>query len=319
MSHDLEIINNNAVMVYSGDVPWHGLGTKIPNDLTPDQVLEKAGLDWTVEKRKCFIEVDGQKVDAGIKALVRSFDNKVLTHVKDKWEPVQNETAFQFFHEYVMAGDMEMHTAGSLKGGQIVWCLAKVKESFELNTPQGKDIVESYLLFTNPHKFGQCTDVRATPIRVVCNNTLSMAINQNSTQMVKVNHSRKFNSDQVKETLGIANRYMNKYKDVAEFLASKRYDKNSLFEYFNTVFPKVTGDKEEMSRNAELAVTVIDKQPGHEYAAGSWWQAYNSVTYLSDHVLGRSADTRLHSAWYGINQKKKLDALSLAKQFAEAA
>ncbi len=319
MSHELEIVNGNAAMVYSGDVPWHGLGTKIPSDLTPDQVLEKAGLNWTVEKRKCYIDIDGKMVDAGIKALVRSTDNKVLTHIKDKWEPVQNHTAFEFFHEYVMAGDMEMHTAGSIKNGQIVWCLAKVKDSFEINTPQGKDQVDSYLLFTNPHKFGQCTDVRFTPIRVVCWNTLSMAINRDSAQMVKVNHSRKFDSDRVKETLGIANRYMNEYKDIADFLASRRYNKNSLIEYFNTVFPKTNGDKEDTSRNCELAITVIDKQPGHEFAAGSWWQAYNSVTYLTDHVLGRNVNTRLHSAWYGQNQKKKLDALKLAKQYADVA
>jgi phage/plasmid-like protein (TIGR03299 family) len=321
MSHELEIVNGNAKMVYAGEVPWHGLGVEIPSDLTPEQVLEKAELDWTVEKETCFVKLNGKLVDAGIKALVRSTDGKILTHVKDRWEPVQNHDAFQFFHEYVMAGDMEMHTAGSLKGGTVVWALAKVKESFELKTPQGTDIVDSHLLFTNPHKFGQSIDIRFTPIRVVCNNTLTMALNQSNSQVVKVNHSRKFDAERVKETLGIANRYLNQYKDIAEFLVSKRYTKNALIEYFDEVFPKIgaeEGDKDS-SRNAELAFSIIEQQPGAEFAAGSWWQAYNAVTYMTDHIIGRNTGTRLHSAWYGINQKRKLDALKTAKEYATAA
>lgn len=320
MAHELEIVDGQAKMVYVGEVPWHGLGIQIPADLTPDQVLEKAGLDWTVEKQPCFVNVNGKLVPAGIQALVRSSDNKILTHVKDRWEPVQNRDAFQFFHEYVMAGDMEMHTAGSLKEGSVVWALARVKESFELKTPQGKDVVESHLLFTNPHKFGQSIDVRFTPTRVVCNNTLTMALNNGeNSQMVKVNHSRKFDAEKVKETLGIANLYLNQYKDIAEFLASKRYSKNSLVEYFNEVFPKINGEEGDVSRNSEMAFSLVEKQPGAEFAAGSWWQAYNAVTYMTDHIVGRSQGSRLHSAWYGINQKKKIDALKTAKEYAMAA
>ena len=323
MAHELEMLSTGASMAYVGDVPWHGLGKQVPNDLTPDQMLEAAGLNWTVEKVDCHYDVNGKKMKAGIQVLVRSTDGKVLTHVKDRWEPVQNSEAFDFFNEYVMAGDMEMHTAGSLKGGQIVWALAKLKQSFELKTPQGKDIIDSHLLFTNPHKFGQSIDVRFTPIRVVCNNTLTMALNKRETsQMVKISHRRKFNAEQVKETLGIANRYMNEYKDIAVFLSSKNYNKNALIEYFSEVFPKTNADPEdkgEVSRNAEMAYSVIDKQPGHELAAGTWWQAYNAVTYMTDHIVGRSANSRLESSWYGINQKKKLEALNKATKFAMAA
>jgi len=319
MSHELEMIDNKASMAYAGEVPWHGLGVRVPADLTPDQIMDAAGLNWEVNKVPLFLEQNGQKVDAGITALVRSTDNKILTHVTDKWEPVQNRDAFEFFSEYVMAGDMEMHTAGSLKGGRIVWGLAKVKDSFELKTPQGTDLVESFLLFTNPHKFGQSTDVRFTPIRVVCNNTLTMAIRAKSSQMVKVSHRNKFDSNKVKETLGIANRYMNEYKEIAEFLASKRYTKDSLVEYFTKVFPKYNGEEGGHSRNSDRALDVVVQQPGNELAAGSWWQAFNAVTYMTDHELGRSSSSRLESAWYGINQKKKIDALNMAREYADAA
>jgi len=319
MAHELEITESGASMAYAGEVPWHGLGVKVPPDLTPDQIMEAAGLDWEVTKVPLFMEQDGKKIDAGMTALVRSTDGKILTHVTDKWEPIQNRDAFEFFSEYVMAGDMEMHTAGSLKGGRIVWGLAKVKDSFELKTPQGTDLVESYLLFTNPHRFGQSIDVRFTPIRVECNNMLTMAIQEKNSQMVKVSHRRKFDAAKVKETLGIANRYMHQYKEIAEFLSSKRYTKDSLVEYFTKVFPKYNGEEGDRTRNSDRALEVVVQQPGNELAAGSWWQAFNAVTYMTDHELGRTPSSRLESAWYGINQKKKVDALKLARNFAEAA
>ena len=317
MAHELEFRNGEASMAYVGEVPWHGLGKRVHHDLTPQQMLVEADLDWSVNKIDCFIDINGQKVDAGIQALVRSDDNRVLTHVSGSWEPVQNIQAFNFFNEYVMAGDMEMHTAGSLKGGRIVWALAKVKESFDVITPQGKDTVESYLLFTNPHKFGQSTDVRFTPIRVVCNNTLTMAIHDKTAQMVKVSHRRKFDAESVKTTLGIANKYLTEYKDIAQFLSTKNYGDETLKQYFSTVIPKTSGDETETSRNADRALDVVEAQPGAQFAAGSWWQAYNAVTYMVDHELGRTASSRLESAWYGQNQTKKLSALKLAKEMAE--
>ena len=97
------------------------------------------------------IQFNGELVPTGQKSLVRSTDGKILTNVGENWTPVQNEEAFNFFGEYVLAGNMEMHTAGSLKGGQMVWALAKVKDSFELF---GGDKVDSYLLFSNPHQYG---------------------------------------------------------------------------------------------------------------------------------------------------------------------
>ncbi|NBQ98794.1 MAG: DUF932 domain-containing protein, partial [Microbacteriaceae bacterium] len=119
-------------MAYAGNVPWHGLGKKVPHDLSPEQMLEAAQLDWTVQKVPAFANVEDQNVNIGWSALVRSSDNRILDVVSNDWNPVQNSEAFQFFHEYCEAGDMEMHTAGSLRDGQIVWALAKVNESFEL-------------------------------------------------------------------------------------------------------------------------------------------------------------------------------------------
>jgi hypothetical protein len=160
---------------------------------------------------------------------------------------------------------MEMHTAGSLKGGQIVWALAKVKDSFELF---GGDRVESYLHFTNFHKYGFSTDVRFTPIRVVCNNTLTLSLNTKVERMVKISHRREFEGDNVKMMLGIAAEKLAKYKEMAQFLGSKRYNSENIVDYFKRVFPVAGGDKtkKEISKNADIALGILETQPGAEFA-----------------------------------------------------
>lgn len=310
MAHEVE------TMAYAGETPWHGLGVPVHNDLTPAQMLDKAGLNWTVQKYPTYCDINGKKVVTEDQALVRSTDNKVLTVVSGDWEPCQNETAFEFFNEFVMEGDMEMHTAGSLKEGKNVWALAKVKDSFEI---LGGDKVESYLLFSNPHEYGKCIDIRFTPIRVVCNNTLTLSLAGKNDLMIRLNHRRKFDAEMVKKTLGIASKKMGTYKDMAEFLSSKRFTAETLSEYFKEVFPSLSKKEESLSRPAQTAMAALEEQPGAEFGRGSWWQAFNSVTYTADHLLGHSNETRLQSSWYGINRQRKVHALEKAVEYAEAA
>ena len=317
MAHEIENINGKDQIAYVGATPWHGLGVKVPADLTPNQMLEAAGIDWTVHKIPAYAEVGGKQVKIGQSALVRNMDDKILDVVSDDWNPVQNHEAFEFFNEFVAAGDMEMHTAGSLKEGQIVWGLAKVKESFELFKG---DQIDSYLLFSNFHKYGFSTDVRFTPIRVVCNNTLTLSLNSAVERMVKISHRKVFDPSNVKEMLGIATDKLAKYKEMASFLGSKQAKSEDIVEYFCRIFP-VSGSakNKEISKNADLALSLLHTQPGAEFAEGSWWQPFNAVTYLTDHLAGRSADTRLTSAWYGYHKGVKTKALELAIEMAEAA
>lgn len=317
MAHEVE------TMAYAGETPWHGLGEKVSNDLSPAQIMRKAGCDWEVEKRPMTYVANGQmKIVTGKKALVRSSDNSLLDVVGDDWNPIQNKDAFEFFSEYVMAGDMEMHTAGSLKEGRNVWALAKIKDSF---TILGDDQVDSYLLFSNPHQYGRAIDIRFTPIRVVCNNTLTLSLESKSVNSVKVGHRSTFDPNVVKQTLGIAHEKFAKYKEMAEFLASKRFTADSLIKYYNEVFPfthkaaQPVDKVEHLSKTAKEAFAVLETQPGARFGEGTWWQALNSVTYLTDHKLGRSSDSRLQSAWFGINQARKLKAVNKAVEYATAA
>lgn len=316
MAHELEFANGAAQMAYAGDIPWHGLGKEVSPDLTPDQMMKEAGLDWEVNKVPLYAELGEKRVYSGAEALVRSTDNRILDVVTQNWNPCQNREAFEFFNDFIGNGDMQMHTAGSLRNGKYVWALAKVNESFDLF---GGDKVDSYLLFSNPHQFGKSITVQFTPIRVVCMNTLSLSLSTKADRMLRVDHRQSFNGDSVKETLGIAKEKLTKYKEMAAFLGSKLYTAEALLNYFKEVFPSSSQKEEaETSRAAKLAREIVHVQPGHDYAEGSWWQAYNAVTYLTDHELGRTNDNRMFSSWFGTNKDRKIKALNLAVEMAEA-
>ena len=283
MSHEVE------TMAYAGKVPWHGLGVRVPNDLSTEQMLEKSGLNWEVEKKELYFfgdEEDTVYHAPGKQALIRTSDNTVLDMVGEEWNPLQNAEAFEFFNDFVKSGDMEMHTAGSLMDGRRVWALAKVNDAFEVFK---EDVIEQYLLFSNPHTYGMTIDVRMTPVRVVCNNTLTLSLNSQSNRMVKVNHRRAFDAELVKETLGVAKEKLDTYKEAAQFLGSKKYKNETLMEYFDRVFPIATKK------------TDVEK------------------TYMTDHIIARSGDTRITSAWFGSGKKVKENALTTALEMAEAA
>ena len=199
MSHELEMDENgNANMAFrvSKGQCWHGLGTPIADDLTPEQMMIAAGLNWTVSKADTFAKFGDQMIPTGRQALIRDTDGKVLTEVGKGWNPVQNAEAFDFFAEFVKAGDMVMDTAGALMGGQIVWCSADVRDGF---TILGGDEVKGYLLFSNPHRYGKSLDIKFVMTRTVCNNTLTVALNEKGQASVKLNHRSRFNAEKVKE------------------------------------------------------------------------------------------------------------------------
>ena len=317
MSHALEMLSGKAQMAYAGHTPWHGLGTKVSNDLSAHEMLVAANLDWEVLKAPQYYQHGGGIKTSDKLALIRSTDGRQFSDVSQDWNPVQNQQLAEFFHDFVKDGDMEMNTAGALYDGNTVWMLARVKESFALFN--GKDEVESYMLFSNPHQYGKRVDIRLTPTRVVCHNTLTLALAGKTDLEVKLNHSRKFDAAKVKETMGIAHNRLHDYQEAAEFLASKRFNKDQLVEYFDVVFP-VSGKavEKKTSHAAKLALAAMDTQPGAKLGEGTWWQPFNAVTFAIDHVLGREPETRLASAWYGPNRVKKVKALELATEMAKA-
>lgn len=329
MAHDLVVDKETGKtsMAYVGDKPWHGLGIQLDEGASPQQMLEAAGLDWTVGKRAMSYKAAGKSLSVpDQRALVKEDDGQLLSIVGEGWNPIQNAEAFDLFSEFCEQGDMTMETAGALKDNQIVWGLAKVKDSFELKFGKKTDVVESHFLFTNPHQFGRSADVRFTPIRVVCNNTLTLALG--SKAQLKISHRNAFDKDAVLDALGIAEQKMDVYQEAAQHLANKKTAADDLIDYFNQIFPNTYERKtdrkasdqliDQLSKTAKMGMEALETQPGAELGAGTWWSAYNAVTYLVDHRIGNTVDSRLQNSWYGQAANKKTKALQLATQFANA-
>jgi len=334
MSHELEIVNGEAQMAYVGEVPWHGLGVELEPGATPLEMMKAAGLDWEVRKRPVFFQLeDGTYVEIQKRdALLRNTDDKFMDITSPTWNQIQNLPVFEFFSEYCEEGGIGMETAGSLRDGKLIWALAKTNSTFALLG--GRDEVNQYLLLSNPHEFGKSMDVRIVQTRVVCNNTLALAMSENAKIGVSVDHRSEFDPAAVKVALQEAAEKAESFKEMAEFLVTKRYDDESLFRYFNEVFPKTSknatsleeimeswkdGDPEGMSRNAEKALELVHTQPGAQLGEGTWWQAFNTVTFMTNHVMGHNNASRMNSTWYGQNRTKAVNALGSAIEYAQAA
>lgn len=317
MAHMLEMVDGQAQMAYVGQTPWHGLGVKLEEGVTPQEMMVAAGLDWGVKKVDLNYEIPNTESVTKVatkQALIRDTDGQLLDIVGVDWNPVQNSEAFNFFDSFCKQGQMSMHTAGSLFDGKRVWALAKIASDFELFNG---DKVEGFLLFSNPHKFGQAVDIRFTPVRVVCNNTLTLSLGTAAQNAVKLNHRKEFEPEGVKQVLGLASKHMDEYKETAQFLGSKQVSDAEFKKFLTEIFGESKKD-DKLTRSAQMAYEALHTQPGAEFAQGSWWSALNAVTYVTDHQLGRSGDTRLNSIWYGATRTKKIEAVKKAVEYAEA-
>jgi len=316
-------------MAYQGETPWHSIGKKIPDgvELTPAQFQKEAGVDWRVKKVKLSgrTSIAGKEttIKTNMNALIREDTGDVLTIVSDSWNALQNDEAFKFFDEYCLAGHLKMETAGQLFGGKYVWALAKVGETFEI--VKG-DVMERYILFCNPHQFGKVIDIGQVETRVVCENTLRMSLQEGSNR-VKVHHGKKFNADDVKTQLGYASMKSQEFKEAAQFLASKNVTVDQMIEFYNRLWNVKDSDrvadlaKEGLPGHlaARKAMEILETQPGAEFAPGTWWSVFNTVSYYTDHMATRSQDRRLQSAWFGSNADLKLRALNGAVKMAMSA
>jgi len=139
--------------------------------------------------------------------------------------------------------------------------------------------------------------------------SMSLSLNQNVDQYVRMGHQRPFNAEDAMATLGMAHKKLETYKEAAEYLCQKSYTTDDMLNYFNQVFPSASDRDSNKSREAQ---EVMHTQAGAALGEGTFWQLFNTVTYMTDHTLGRNSDTRLQSAWYGQNQNVKKKALELA-------
>lgn len=317
MSHNIDMSNDRANVAYAGQVPWHGLGGQLEEGATIDEWQEAAGLSWSaIAATVKFDSMHGRGTFDGRNVLYRSDTQAPLSIVSDRYKIVQPKQVIEFFREFVeAAGGLTMEVAGSLDGGCRVWALAKGSRALRLSKA---DVTEQYLLLATSFDMSLPTIAQPTSVRVVCNNTLHLALDEQ--KGVRVPHSTAFDPARIKADLGLDERWLH-FSETATRLADTKMTKSAAGVYFYDVFypEKVQASQFFSQKSAEKRVKQLmdihSRAPGQETLAakGTVWGALNAVTYYADHVARtRTGDRRLCRAWFGDNADAKARALSLA-------
>lgn len=317
MAHELE------TMAYVGDTPWHGLG----NRLSPSQPLEvwryEAGLDWRIQEAPVRY-VDGEEERLGTirafpeqKVLYRSDTRAPLSVVSQRYRVVQPEEILEFYRDLTEHAGYELETAGVLKGGRKFWALARSGLTTSL---KGVDTIGDYLLLATSCDGSLATVATPTTVRVVCNNTLSIAVD-GASQSVKVPHSTRFDARQVKRQLGISVSRWDDFMVRLKTLAERRVTQREAEGWFQSVLcdiPTPISDTATLSnRRALERVTALYNGKGRGSdlctARDTAWGLVNAVTEYVDHEKrARSNDYRMDSAWFGQGAQLKQKALNAA-------
>lgn len=318
MAHRVE------TMAFANEVPWHGLGFNEKATASVAQWMKSSKTNWGVSKIPVTITLPkkGLTTVKGEFALVRDSDESVLSMVGATYKPVQNAEVFEFFRKFCEAGHMTMETAGSLSNGRYIWVLARVGNNFAIGPTKARDEIRPYLLIMSPHVFGKALTIQYTTVRVVCWNTLNMALGsglKGDGTGYRMLHSKKweFAKEEAEHALGLAMKQTAEFKEAAAFLATKKAAEKQVEDFFKDVL-RVKAD----AKKAPVAINkfraALEGAPGAQLvtAKGTWWGALNAVTYIADHANGSKRETALTNAWTGHQRGIKRRALKLALEAA---
>lgn len=314
--------NGKAEMAYTGQKPWHNLGTYVPHQMTAAEALEEAGLGWEVHKVPVYLQ-GGVEIPEWY-ATIRGDTKAVLGVVGERYEPLQNADAFRFMDELVGESLAMYDTVGSLWGGKKVWLLAKLPESVAV---ANRDPIERYLLLANGHDGTQGLNVMWTPVRVVCNNTLTVALRDERGRRFRTSHTVNIKSrlEEAQQILGLAREYFQEFIQEAERLMNTPMALpkaanilGRLFEIDKTRAGQLVkdGGAKAPSEKAALEVLRLSKEGlGNQEYAGTAWGLYNGVTeWLDYHRAVRRADAderRLEKSWWGQSATMRQQAWDL--------
>ncbi len=297
-----------------GPSPWHNLGTELANPVTAREAIEAAGLDYTVVKKPLteVIELNHSANVSDRWATVRTDTGDVLGIVGDSYEPVQNRDAFTFFN-YLVENDKAIYeTAGILGRGERIWILAKLPGFIKVH---GKDIVNKYLLLSNSHDGSSLVQVKLTPIRVVCNNTLTAALQGAGEVNIPHTSSATANMEQALSLLGLSNSLYEQLDATLNRMALTKITDRQLLDYVKALVP----DNDEEEDNAQPLqirkgfLDLYESGQGADLSRGTLWGAFNCVTEYTDHKMEGDPTTRLASIWFGRGEHLKLKAFRLAE------
>jgi phage/plasmid-like protein (TIGR03299 family) len=327
MGHMIDESTGRAAIAYAGKTPWHGLGQQLSEGADIDTWTREAGLGYSVQA--CDVQYETPAV-TGLqswperKVLTRSDTGAPLAVVSKDYRVVQPAEVMDFFRKLTDIGGFQMETAGALSHGRRVWALARVGDGAPV---VDGDLVKPYLLLGTSYDGTMATIAKFTAIRVVCNNTITPAVNSRADETdkgylkssVRVLHSAQFDADAVRLQLGIVadqfERFIVQSRQLARrdmnFTEADQFVQELLRPYHQSAL-EITDTKAykrviELWQGRAIGSDILSASK----VSGSRWAMLNAVTQLVDHERGRSDNTRLESAWFGTGAALKNRALEL--------
>jgi len=321
--------------MFSADnmVPWHGLGTVLPKAVLSRDAIIASGLDWTVVKAQAFAAVIEGTEEKEVMAddwflTVRTSDYKILGAVQGKYSVLQNIEAFEFMDSLV--GDPKnnvlYHTAGSLQEGRHIWMLAKI-EGLELEPCPG-DTVDPYILLVNGHDGRMPLKALFTSVRVVCQNTLNIAL-ATATSGVTIRHTGNMGEklEEARRVLGFARKEFEGFAEISGDFAERVMTKAEFDAFLDDLVPLRNADEDSSKRLAvrEKIIELADSGPGTAIPGvkGTVWGALQAITDFTAHhraTRGHGGDTlkerekRLESVWFGTGSVLNNKALTYLRK-----
>lgn len=314
MAHELTTrADGFTEMAFVGQTPWHGLGQSLDKDATIEQWRVAAGFDWTIEQAPAQFSPDGTTVHDVPSRFVqyRSDTLEPLSVVSERYKPVQPVEVLEFFRDLVAEAGFRLHTAGTMFGGKRLWALAETGRFAEVTKDDG---IGGFLLLSTSCDKSLATTARFTSVRVVCNNTLSLAT-ANRASAVSFTHARHFDHELMKAKLGASVESFGAFMEMAKHLQSQRITQAKAKDFLQRILdlPMATETEVQETRPFRKIMDLFNGEAkGAELVGDSKWALMNSITeYFDHHRPSRTADARLNSAWFGKGDNIKAKALQV--------
>jgi phage/plasmid-like protein (TIGR03299 family) len=300
MAHELETVNGQTAFASLREPAWHGLGTVFSQEVTTSEMLKLAHLDnWNVRLEDVAIP-EGFESDKSYSFVTRTnpFDNTkndVLGVVGERYVPLQNEDLFDF-GDLMLDGGGRWETAGSIKGGRQVFGSLALERETVLDPNGVSDKVNTYLLINTSHDGSVAIQASITPVRVVCANTLNLALKGKAKQSFKIRHTSTASGKvaQAREALGLANRYMDEFDKMAQEMISKEITKAKFDDIVALAYPAPEKDAKGSFKKYNDKMDLIQSIYVGEYnntISGTAWGAFNALTERLDwYRSGRGGD-----------------------------
>ena len=291
-------------MAFVGEVPWHRLGTPVPQTVTSAEMIEAAGLGWRVDLRAASgARIIDDKAGTYDRYLIvrerfgEETEEVALGMVGSRYVPLQNTEAFSFFEPFIRNGWATFHTAGALGNGERVWVLAKLSGQIMIGRD---DAIDKFLLLSNTHDGSGAVSIRFTPIRVVCQNTLNWA-EEGGSSVIAVRHSKniaeRLKDAQDKELKQIIDKVFAEAETLFGAMAVRSLQAAETDRFLELLFPRTDKQKkadQEPERWARVRAVLDDKRLTPPSTRNTLWGLYNAIVRAEDYRDSRqSAPARL--------------------------